>query len=478
MNEASLHGHAPAAVVRPPERDIYAALWSRPEYRAVAPGEYAVPSFMQLARPRPGAHVLDLGCGTGRAGLSLAIRGLKVTLLDFAPNCLDDTVSQWLRDSGSITFLEADLTEPIPLKAEYGFCTDVMEHIPPHLVDRVLDNCLLACQKVYFQISTVDDVMGGMVGHPLHLTVQPHSWWLEKFKSRECNIFWTHEADGACSFYVSAWRDAKEIVEAGVLNVEEEQAKANVRFNIAQGWKDVQIHPENDYEVMIVGSAPSLAERWDQIRELREKGYKLVTLNGAYNACLERGLIPSAQIIVDAREHNARFAKPVVENCIYLISSQCDPSVLEGLPKDRTYLWHAAQEMFDDILREHYKDTPYWPVPGGSTVLLRAIPLLRNLGCRRYHLFGCDSCLEDGKHHAFDQKENDGASVIPIIVGGRTFMCHPYMAAQAQEFMDLIRTIGDVIDIEIYGDGLLAHIVKHAAELFDEMELSAQAKGS
>jgi hypothetical protein len=47
-------------------------------------------------------------------------------------------------------------------------------------VDKVLDNCLAACKHVFFQISTVDDVMGGMIGHPLHLTVKPYEWWLKE----------------------------------------------------------------------------------------------------------------------------------------------------------------------------------------------------------------------------------------------------------------------------------------------------------
>jgi hypothetical protein len=71
-----------------------------------------------------------------------------------------------------IAFVEHDLTKPLDLRATYGFCTDVLEHIPTEDVDKVLDNCLSACQNVFFQIATVDDVMGGFDWAPLALDGQ------------------------------------------------------------------------------------------------------------------------------------------------------------------------------------------------------------------------------------------------------------------------------------------------------------------
>jgi hypothetical protein len=219
---------------------------------------------------------------------------------------------------------------------------------------------------------------------------------------------------------------------------------------------------------MIVGGGPSLAhaEMQDEIIEKRGAGVKLITLNGAYNWALERGLTPSAQIIVDARPFNARFTKPVVDHCLYLIASQCDPSVLEGLPKDRTYLFHAMSSLSEDLLTAQYGDE-WHTIPGGSTVLLRAIPLLRMLGYRRFHLYGCDSCLKDDAHHAYAQPENDKNIVMPVKLGqsGRIFYCHGWMLSQAQELLDLIRMLGDVIELEIHGDGLLAYMLNTGAEL-------------
>jgi len=472
--QSSVMSDAPEVKVsneRPLEKDLYKMMWDIPEYRYVAPGESIAHEFLKQAKPKPGASVLDLGCGTGRGGLNLAFFGnMDVTLVDFADNCLDKDIRPMLEtQKHALRFVEADLSQPLPVTAAYGFCTDVMEHIRPHHVDRVLDNCLGACQHVFFQISTVDDVMGEIVGHKLHLSVHDYNWWLKKFKERDCIIHWSHETENTCLFYVSSWQDGKSIVDVGTVNTDDEQIKGNVEHNIKQGYLQVEPHPTNDIEVMIVGGGPSVVGHLEKIKQLREKGVKLITINNAYKWCIDNGLTPSAMVMVDARDFNARFTQPIVEECKYFIASQCHPSVFNGLPKDRTYVWHTQAEMLQETLDKQYGN--WWPVPGGSTVLLRAIPLFRMLGFKRFHLFGCDSCLgEDNKHHAYEQVENDGQLVIPVNVSGKIFNCNPWMVSQAQEFIDLIKMLGDEIELAVYG-GLLHHILESGASYADIKEI-------
>ena len=471
---SSLIADAPEVTVdkvRPLEKDLYKMMWDKPEYRQVAPGEKIAHEFLKQAKPKQGATVLDLGCGTGRGGLNLAFfGGLDVTMVDFADNCLDEDIVPMLEtQKHALRFVEADLSQPLPVQAAYGFCTDVMEHIRPHHVDKVIENCLAACQHVFFQISTVDDKAGVLVGHKLHLSVHPYEWWLKKLKDHKCVIHWSNQTDNTCLFYVSNWATGEEVVDAGTVNTTDDEIKKNVEYNIKQGYLQVEPHPTNEIEVMIVGGGPSLPQHIEKIKQLRANGVKLITINNAYNWCLDNGLTPSAMVMVDARKFNARFTKPVVEDCKYFIASQCNPSVFEGLPKDRTYIWHTQADLLKDILDEQYKT--WWSVPGGSTVLLRAIPLFRMLGFKRFHLFGCDSCLsEDEMHHAYEQEENDGQLVMPVNVSGKVFNCNPWMVSQAQEFIDLIKMLGDEIELAIYG-GLLHHILESGASYADIKEI-------
>jgi SAM-dependent methyltransferase len=455
---------------RPLEKDLYRMMWNIPAYRKVAPGEKAAFEFLKQARPPVGSSVVDLGCGTGRGGLNLAVfGGLDVTLVDFASNCLDEDIVPMLDTQKHVLrFLEADLSQPLPVKAAYGFCTDVMEHIRPHHVDRVLDNCLAACQHVFFQIATEDDVMGELVGHKLHLSVHPYEWWLRKFTERDCVVHWSEKSPGYAYFYVTAWVSGEDVVSSGKLNVEEETVRQHVAHNIKLGFEQVTPHNTNDVEVMLVGGGPSLLDNIELIRDLRSKGVKLIALNNAYKVCLDHGITPSGLVIVDARDFNARFLDPLVPDCKYFLSSQCHPSLFEKVPRGQTYIWHTSTSAIKDLLDEQYE--VWWPVPGGSTVLLRAIPLFRMLGFKRFHLIGCDSCLKDGAHHAYQQPENDDQMVVPVNVGGKIFYCNPWMVSQAQEFIDLIRMMGEEIELEVYG-GLLHHILETGASLADLEEV-------
>ena len=44
------------------------------------------------------------------------------------------------------------------------------------------------------------------------------------------------------------------------------------------------------------------------------------------------------------------------------------------------------------------------------------------------------------------------------------------MASQAQEMLTLIRYLGNEIQLAIYGDGLLAHMLNTGARLADEQD--------
>ena len=217
------------------EEGKYRAMWAHPEYRAVSPGEQVVPTFLAQARPKPGAELIDFGTGTGRAALMAALfGGMKVRMLDFAENCLDDDVRKALdTQPHALCFAKQDLTQPIPWTAEYGICCDVMEHIPPEQVDMVLTNVLKSAQHVFFQIACEDDVCGKLIGAPLHLSVHDYAWWHNKLQTEfECAIHWSQDCGSHCLFYVTAWWAGQKITDQGILNIGEQQILENVKANI------------------------------------------------------------------------------------------------------------------------------------------------------------------------------------------------------------------------------------------------------
>jgi uncharacterized Rossmann fold enzyme len=174
------------------EQEKYQTMWQFDLYRDTSPGEHMVDTFLELAKPD--SLIIDFGCGTGRACLAMSEKGHDVLAMDFASNCRD-------QEAMVLPFIEWDLTQPIPSRARYGFCTDVMEHIPPEDVKAVVKNIMEAAENVFFQISTVDDIHGKLIGAPLHLSVYIHGIWKEII-SEFGDIEWSHDQGTASLFYV------------------------------------------------------------------------------------------------------------------------------------------------------------------------------------------------------------------------------------------------------------------------------------
>lgn len=155
------------------ERAKYADIWSLPAYQqSRSPGAHWLDTFWDIAEPKPGARVLDVGAGSGAASRALKDKGLDVRAFDL-------TDAAWAHPD--IELATGSLWRGLPngaAKYDYGYCCDVMEHIPPQFTGLCIANILSACEHAFFSISFLSDHFGRYVGAPLHLTVQPFTWWL------------------------------------------------------------------------------------------------------------------------------------------------------------------------------------------------------------------------------------------------------------------------------------------------------------
>lgn len=154
------------------ERAKYLAVWKTPEYRRISPGMLETDRAWTVFGMRSGQSLIDFGSGPCRATKWFQERGLRVVGVDFAPNA---------REFPSVPFVEACLWElPEALQpADYGYCCDVMEHIPESRVNDVLGGIAARCQVgCYFRIATRPDRMGPqLIGQPLHVTVRTADYW-------------------------------------------------------------------------------------------------------------------------------------------------------------------------------------------------------------------------------------------------------------------------------------------------------------
>jgi hypothetical protein len=169
------------------EVDKYTMMWDVPQYRIGLPGKETAQQFVDHFMPAWDETVIDFGCGTGTGGLEIQrICGAQVTLVDFTTNCLNEEAKE-------LPFVIADLTKPMGLFAGYGYCTDVMEHIPPHQVNDVILNIMDCVEKCFFRIDFQDDLCGAYIGETLHLSVHDHGWWVETFERLGFTVRWTED---------------------------------------------------------------------------------------------------------------------------------------------------------------------------------------------------------------------------------------------------------------------------------------------
>ena len=152
------------------EREKYQKIWRLPEYRRRSPGLRHLHQALGWMQPRACSSWTDWGCGTGAVADALADLGHEVRCVDIARNAY----------RGALPFWRAclwDLPEGMPA-TDYGYCADVMEHLPREHVEPALAGIASrTVEACYFQVALFKEHFGDQIGQTLHLSVFPADWW-------------------------------------------------------------------------------------------------------------------------------------------------------------------------------------------------------------------------------------------------------------------------------------------------------------
>lgn len=157
---------------------------------------YKVP-FLRGSKP---GTVIDFGCGNGTSLRWLESQGYAPKGVEIASNAVSHAVVSVticdLRDGQTL--------HPIGV-AEYGLCTDLMEHIPTEDVDVVLRNISEHVSVgVLFGIARLPDKDGDALGLELHLTLKEKAWWDEKLLQHFSSVQLVRYDDGC--YIVWGWK--------------------------------------------------------------------------------------------------------------------------------------------------------------------------------------------------------------------------------------------------------------------------------
>lgn len=127
-----------------------------------------------------GESVIDFGFGRGAAldffeGNGLVVAGVDVS--SFA-------VAQQRMGNRRVFHASLDDMAEVPADAfDFGFCNDVLEHLPPESVERALLEIGRICRKKLFaSVCPTASHHLSPTGENLHLTVRSENWWKEQLE--------------------------------------------------------------------------------------------------------------------------------------------------------------------------------------------------------------------------------------------------------------------------------------------------------
>ncbi len=240
-------------------------------------------------------------------------------------------------------------------------------------------------------------------------------------------------------------------------NTENEIIEHNIKNAASLPHEWVYSVPETSRAACIVGGGPSIHQTWPSIAQAKREGAVIYACNQAATFLHERGITPDWQIIIDAREHNSRFVgKGHAKG--YLLASQCHPDVFLRA-NDATAI--IFQCLTDEAMDQAPKDRNVSFIGGGSTVLLRALPLIYAMGHRQIHMYGADSSIVGVDHHAYPQPENDADEIGEVWCGEKMFRTTTWLAAQANQFQHTASDLAELgCSIHVHGDGLLPEVAR------------------
>ncbi len=241
----------------------------------------------------------------------------------------------------------------------------------------------------------------------------------------------------------------------GELNTKQEHFISQTKESLKLNLPEIKERPINNRQCTLVGGAPSLKKTWPYIQG------EVFAVNGTADYLRQKGIKIDYHIILDAREDNLQFVLKPSKDTHYLIASCCHPKIFEALKDYKVTIWHP---FMDDT--QHIFDKPdTLLVGGGNTVTMRLYYMVYLMGYRKIHFHGIDSSYDENENHAYKQSLNDGEQTIEVVAGGKAFKCAPWMAKQAQQFINQTKELSKDCEIDVFGEGLIPHVAKLMNEL-------------
>lgn len=250
----------------------------------------------------------------------------------------------------------------------------------------------------------------------------------------------------------------------GVVSAEGRHAQMAKAIELAKarGWPQLMRKAHGEKWMSIVGFGPSLKQTWQHIKR------PILTVSGAHDFLIERGVIPDYHMDCDPRDYKAQFVARPHKDVTYLMASVCHPKVWDYLEEMKVQLWHLHNgPETSEWVAQH--DPGANMIGGGSTAGMRALEIGSMLGYRRFWIHGIDNSLAQGQRHA-GPHPGKAQNIVQVNCDEMWFDSTPQMIEAAKEMVTFIQNYD--VEMTFYGDGLQQAMVDHFRKRFVVIPMS------
>lgn len=262
------------------------------------------------------------------------------------------------------------------------------------------------------------------------------------------------------------------------------QVAPNIRYSATLGLPQIVMSPHiRGGKCVIVGSAPSVMDHIEQIRELRkDPANSLWVVNKSYRLMLDHGIVPTAHCLMEIAPRAYDCLEDPHPALTYYVASLCANHMFDQLRGRKVIVWHCHSDQWEHVkaYNEAYgtmdngvAKTPMF-VGGGFTTFLRTLSVSWILGWRDYELFGVDSSFPEGRGSHFFGTPDYGGDVCDCHAQTgpgdqlRHYWSKPYLIRQAHEFREFCEHHHQSFKMRVHGPGLLPDIHRKIQPLMYE----------
>ncbi len=287
--------------------------------------------------------------------------------------------------------------------------------------------------------------------------------------------------------------------------VPNEQVIENIRASARFDLPILEKQKKKEGSFIFIGGGPTLTKFIDEIKERSKNGEYICTSNQTYDFLVEKGIIPTACVIVDPKECVQEYIKnPQIESVFY-IGTVCNPNVAKNLIKSnmnvvKLLVAYGIEDESDiTVQKELYNKSGYNYLVGGTMMGLRALNFAVLLGFSKIEYYGFDSCYDSdpelitdddpryeeikekffglsytdadtGKQYTINpngnwffyayKKPRREHIQIAKTPDGKKFLTSPCFAHQANQFIKWVDRMEGKVEVEVHGYNLSSHLLK------------------